>query len=246
LVSDEVLWLLADHQGTIRDVVDSFGTLRKHAEYDSFGKFCEEPTPYTLGGGQGSQWFFDREGELIADPAASAEAVDQLFYYTGREWDAEAGLYNYRARWYDPAAGRWLSEDPSGFDSGDANLYRYVGNSPLNFTDPTGLRQSGNPLYSLPSVTKPFSNVGYTAPSGADVMLPGINNQVYPTPSGSGCPKPLLWRPRRVHGSIISGARVAGVAETTPDPTPVHRPLHPLRRSPQATTLIGVKGRSPS
>ena len=40
---------------------------------------------------------------------------------------------------YDPSIGRWLSEDPSGFDGGDPNLYRYVGNSPANATDPTGL-----------------------------------------------------------------------------------------------------------
>lgn len=39
-------------------------------------------------------------------------------------------------RWYDPAVGRWLSEDPLGLAAGDANLYRYVGNSPLTHTDP--------------------------------------------------------------------------------------------------------------
>ena len=50
---------------------------------------------------------------------------------------------------YDPSIGRWLSEDPSGFDGGDPNLYRYVGNSPANATDPTGLIQAGNPLNSL-------------------------------------------------------------------------------------------------
>jgi RHS repeat-associated protein len=31
------------------------------------------------------------------------------------------------SRWYDPAIGRWLSEDPSGFGGGDDNLYRYCG-----------------------------------------------------------------------------------------------------------------------
>ena len=46
--------------------------------------------------------------------------------------------YN-RARWYDPQTGRWLSQDPIGFAAGDANLYRYVGNSPTNATDPSGL-----------------------------------------------------------------------------------------------------------
>jgi uncharacterized protein RhaS with RHS repeats len=40
---------------------------------------------------------------------------------------------------YDPRTGRWLSEDPIGFAAADANLYRYVGNSPTNATDPAGL-----------------------------------------------------------------------------------------------------------
>ncbi len=45
----------------------------------------------------------------------------------------------YRARYYDPATGRFLSEDPIGFDGG-SNFYAYVGNSPTNRKDPLGLR----------------------------------------------------------------------------------------------------------
>jgi RHS repeat-associated protein len=63
-------------------------------------------------------------------------------YYTGRELDAETGLYFYRSRYYDPSVGRFLSEDPIGFGAQDANLYRYVGNSPTNFIDPMGLQTS--------------------------------------------------------------------------------------------------------
>ncbi|MBI3377385.1 MAG: transglycosylase SLT domain-containing protein [Nitrospirae bacterium] len=43
------------------------------------------------------------------------------------------------ARWYDPESGRFLSEDPIGFEGGDVNLYRYVGNNPVNWIDPFGL-----------------------------------------------------------------------------------------------------------
>ena len=60
--------------------------------------------------------------------------------YTGRERDPDTGLYYYRARYYDPALGRFLSEDPLRFDSGDPNFYAYVGNNPLNGSDPTGNR----------------------------------------------------------------------------------------------------------
>ncbi|NEZ56463.1 RHS repeat-associated core domain-containing protein [Adonisia turfae] len=58
--------------------------------------------------------------------------------YTGRERDDATGLIYYRARYYDPTVGRFLSEDPLGFDAGDANLYRYVFHSPTNYTDPSG------------------------------------------------------------------------------------------------------------
>ena len=57
--------------------------------------------------------------------------------YTGREFDHTTGLQFNRRRWYDPQTGRWLSEDPLGLGP-DANPYRYVYNSPPNFTDPTG------------------------------------------------------------------------------------------------------------
>lgn len=41
---------------------------------------------------------------------------------------------------YDPSIGRWTTQDPIAFESGDANLYRFVGNDPTNATDPTGLK----------------------------------------------------------------------------------------------------------
>ena len=45
---------------------------------------------------------------------------------------------------YDPTVGRFLEEDPKGFAAGDANLNRYVGNNPLNYTDPSGTNAEGN------------------------------------------------------------------------------------------------------
>jgi RHS repeat-associated protein len=44
----------------------------------------------------------------------------------------------YRARYYDPTAGRFISEDPLEFAGGDADLYRYVWNQLLNYRDPSG------------------------------------------------------------------------------------------------------------
>jgi RHS repeat-associated protein len=56
----------------------------------------------------------------------------------GCESDTETSLYYYRARYYDPNAGRFVSEDPIGFD-GEINFYAYVENDPPNLIDPSGL-----------------------------------------------------------------------------------------------------------
>ena len=66
-------------------------------------------------------------------------SFENSYLFTGREWDKEIGLYYYRARYYDPMEGRFISKDPIGFAGGDVNLYRYVQNNPVNFTDPSGL-----------------------------------------------------------------------------------------------------------
>jgi RHS repeat-associated protein len=64
------------------------------------------------------------------------------YEFTGRENDGTA-LYYYRARYYAPALGRFVSEDPIGFVAGP-NAYVYVRNSPTLLTDPLGLTWQTN------------------------------------------------------------------------------------------------------
>jgi RHS repeat-associated protein len=109
-VSDGRGWYLTDHLGTVRDIANAAGVAVAHVDYSSFGQ--------VLG---------------VSNPAA----VDR-FLFTGRELDEETGLYFYRARYYSAQIARFVSNDPIGFDAGDANIYRYVRNSPLTTTDPTG------------------------------------------------------------------------------------------------------------
>jgi RHS repeat-associated protein len=62
------------------------------------------------------------------------------YRYTGQRFDAETGLYYYRARYYGPSdtqGGRFYQTDPVGYTA-DLNLYTYVGNDPTDMTDPTG------------------------------------------------------------------------------------------------------------
>ncbi len=102
----------ADGLGSITSMSDPTGALANSYEYDSFGRMV-----------------------------GVSETVRNPLRYTAREHDAETGLYYYRARYYEPATGRFLSGDPIGF-SGGINFYRYAGNNPVLFRDPIGLRQA--------------------------------------------------------------------------------------------------------
>lgn len=81
------------------------------------------------------------------DPNGNLEvgSGDSGYAYTGREWDAEIGLYYNRARYYDPKVARFISEDPLGFIDGTL-LYAYASNNPILYTDPTGQAQVKIPI----------------------------------------------------------------------------------------------------
>ncbi len=108
--ADGTAWYLSDQAGSVLHLLDSAGNVINTSTYDSFGQIVHQ---------------------------SNVQQADR-FGFTGREWDAELGYYYYRARYYDPTAGRFLSEDPDQFAAGDVNLYRYTGNRPLVFTDPSG------------------------------------------------------------------------------------------------------------
>ena len=76
-------------------------------------------------------------GERVGVPLeVSASPVE--YGFAGMMFDAESGLYHTPNRAYMPGVGRWLTQDTIGFEGGDANLYRYVGNSSLSYIDSTG------------------------------------------------------------------------------------------------------------
>ncbi len=58
------------------------------------------------------------------------------FEFTGRENDGNS-FYYMRGRYYSPSIARFISRDPAGL-AGGLNMYTYAGDSPTNFTDPTG------------------------------------------------------------------------------------------------------------
>jgi RHS repeat-associated protein len=137
--SGNVSWYLTDRLGSVRTMAQIAGTAVNvvyRADYDAFGKTSAE---LPAGGG-------DR------------------FKYTASQFDSATGLNYNRARFYDPATGRFLNEDPSGFAGGDSNLYRYTGNDPTNETDPSGLEASG----SIQNV--PYRNEGGSGPATSTLL----------------------------------------------------------------------------
>ena len=78
-------------------------------------------------------------GETIATTGSS----NNTLRYTGREADTDSGLFYYRARYMDPTTGRFISEDPKGFEAG-VNFYSYAESNPINANDPFGLEVSLN------------------------------------------------------------------------------------------------------
>jgi len=93
------------------------------------------------------EWSVDPgpDGQSGTSDDGTTSDVSNTTLYTGRELDPETRLYYYRARYYHPHLGRFLSRDPLGYAAGDENLYRYVLDNPLVLLDPAGLRKSRFP-----------------------------------------------------------------------------------------------------
>jgi len=92
------------------------------------------------GGTVQTQYSYEPFGKTTTAGSANSNS----FQFTGREWDGQTGLDYYRARYYSPSLQRFISEDPLEFAGGDADLYAYAGNSPVDNVDPFGLR-TGQP-----------------------------------------------------------------------------------------------------
>lgn len=144
----------------------------------------------------------DNQGSIIALTNKDAKIVESFIYddaygvilehqktietlnpygYTAQVFDTNE-LYYYKARYYDPTTQRFLSPDAIEFKSGDYNFYRYVNNSPLNFTDPSGLNafsfSSMSDFFSslLPSYAKPVDNpIAFAADSLAVAKTPNAD-----------------------------------------------------------------------
>jgi RHS repeat-associated protein len=79
-------------------------------------------------------------------PSETHGSIGNPYLFTGRRYDPEAGMLYYRARYHQPAVGRFIQRDPIGMWVAGINLgngYAYVGNQPVTWLDPLGLTPNG-------------------------------------------------------------------------------------------------------
>jgi RHS repeat-associated protein len=121
-----LLWEDRDHLGSVRDVVSADGTtVLDHVEYGGFGAIASETNAPTGGN----------------------------ILYTGLRLDRATGIVWADGRTLLVTTGQWMQEDPIQFQAGDDNLRRYVGNDPVNLTDPSGLQAAPRKKYRLPPIS---------------------------------------------------------------------------------------------
>jgi len=112
-------WYYRDGHGSTSAVTDNSGNILEQYEYNAQGQF-------QITNGSGT--------------VENGTQISNDIMFTGREYDSETGNYFYRARYYNPTLGRFISRDPlSGAEfSQGTNLYAYCQNNYLNSLDPTG------------------------------------------------------------------------------------------------------------
>jgi RHS repeat-associated protein len=168
------------------------GQIELHQHHYIHGPGVDEPLAVVHG--DGSMWYFhadglgsivgatDEAGAVVLsrtyDAFGSLETGSQEpgYAYTGREWTPEVRLYYYRARWYDPTVGRFISEDPLGFRA-SPNLFTYVSNNPGTFVDPSGLVISTQTITRSTDYGIPFSDPNSCGAPGCTWINPSIASQ---------------------------------------------------------------------
>lgn len=102
--------IISDHLGSPRLVINTTtGSIVQQIDYDEFGNIIFDTNPSF-----------------------------QPFGFAGGLYDQHTKLVRFGARDYDAEIGRWMAKDPILFAGGSTNLYGYVLNAPVNFTDPSG------------------------------------------------------------------------------------------------------------
>jgi RHS repeat-associated protein len=114
-----------NHLGSASVITDQNGNLKQKIEYFPYGTYRYGTSP----------------DQQLGTYDYDTTFPNANYTFTDQEDDDETGLYNYKARLYDPQIGRFISADtivPRPGDLQSLNRYSYCVNNPLVYTDPTG------------------------------------------------------------------------------------------------------------
>jgi RHS repeat-associated protein len=127
-----------DHLGTPRELSRDDGQIVWQATYKAWGNTLkvERPAAEAL---QKQERLAQAQQAPEAQNDANPELweAEQNLRFQGQYFDSETGLHYNRFRYFDPDVGRFISQDPIGFEGG-FNLYQYAPN-PVEWIDPLGL-----------------------------------------------------------------------------------------------------------
>src|SRR5690606_3667662 len=136
--NSKYIYQYKDHLGNVRL---SYADIDGSETIDSASEILEENNYYPFG--------LKHQGYNEIANSYRNEAAEK-YKYGGKEWNEELGLnlYDFHARNYDPAIGRWLNMDPLAEQFPGWSPYNYTMNNPINFTDPTGMAPEGlSPIF---------------------------------------------------------------------------------------------------
>jgi len=137
VLTRRILYYHTDHLGTPRELTDTNGNIVWAATYKAWGATQHIDHPPILqtvqqGNTVQEQWIEQNR----------YERPTQNLRFQGQYYDQETGLHYNRFRYYDPACGRFVSQDPVGLYGG-FNVYQYASN-PAGWIDPLGLKRTGS------------------------------------------------------------------------------------------------------
>ena len=138
--STNTYFYLKDHQNSVIALADQNGSVVERYSYSVYGETT----------------LFDSAGNPLDE-----SAYGNRYLWQGREYDSSTGLYYFRARWYSPEIGRFISKDLIGI-AGGLNLYVFCENNPVNSTDPLGLYDLMNRELGGSEIRSPYNPVSHS------------------------------------------------------------------------------------
>jgi RHS repeat-associated protein len=169
--------IISDHLGSVRMVIDAdTGEVVQWLEYDVWGKVVHDTHP---------GW--------------------QPFGFAGGLYDPDTELTRFGARDYDAETGRWTAKDPILFAGGDANLYGYVLQDPVNWIDPEGLQFLDMTTFAGARRNTSLDDAVRTGAWTRMVTLPAVT--VALTPSAYGLVKSVVAAPMACGTELVTVSR---------------------------------------